>query len=659
MVEKRLVFAGAHSLKKLEKAADPSAVLRYQNHNNASSYRADIDGLRTLAVIPVVLYHLGTPFVSGGYVGVDVFFVISGFLITGIINRELQSKSFSIIRFYERRFRRILPALFFVIAIVAIASWFILLPQDFEDFGESVVATALFASNLLFWHQTNYFDAAVDTKPLIHTWSLALEEQYYLLFPPLLAGLWRWASHKVVITLLMITIGSFVVCCVGVAQGWSAAYYLLPFRAWELLIGSMLALVAVPTIPSRWLREAIGIIGLACIVGPALLLTSESPFPGYNALLPVLGSALLLGLGARPSETPTLATRILSLRLFVWIGLISYSLYLWHWPVIVLTKYVTLGQMTAPIMVVVFVSCLMLAWASWRFVERPFRNKSVKGSTIFAFSAFVTATASVAGGVLVSMEGVRSRFPEVAQIEKGILAQRAADKKAQCMIGENGLPWRGPEYCFVTRGSGTRILLWGDSHANHFVQALRELNGSVKGTILAYGMTACTPILDLPSTRRPNCIPAKNRVLELVREHRIQRVIISGYWSAAPQSIATDQAPSLADTVRRLKALGVDVAIIGDSPVFYLKEPVFLYARALAAGSAVAPLYIPTRNDPLINSQIRRIVGNKNFFDPLSVLCKKSECLALDKGEPLFVDDHHLSRFGAKRLLVAMGSMLD
>lgn len=587
-----------------------------------------------------------------------MFFVISGFLITGIISRELQSKTFSIIRFYERRFRRILPALFFVIAVTAIASWFILLPQEFEDFGKSVVATALFGSNLLFWHETNYFDAAVDTKPLIHTWSLALEEQYYLIFPPLLVVLWRWASHRILISLLIMAIGSFGACCFGVAQGWSAAYYLLPFRAWELLVGSMLALVAVPAIPSRWLREAIGIIALACIVGPALLLTSESPFPGYNALLPVVGTSLLLGLGVRPLETPTLATRVLSLRPFVWIGLISYSLYLWHWPVIVLTKYVTLGQLTVPIMTAVFVSCLMLAWASWRFVERPFRNKAVKGSTIFAFSAFVTATACVAGGVLVSMEGVRSRFPEVAQVEKRILAQRAADKQAQCMIGEEGLPWRGPEYCFVTRGPGTRILLWGDSHANHFVQALRQLNGSVKGSILAYGMTACTPILDLPSARRPNCISAKNRVLELVREHRIQRVIISGYWSAAPQNLVSDQAPSLTETVKRLKALGVDVAIIGDSPAFYLKEPVFLYARALAAGRAKAPLYISMRNDPLINLQIRRIVGDKNFFDPIAVLCRRSECLALDKGEPLFVDDHHLSRFGATRLLVAMGSML-
>ena len=247
-------------------------------------YRSDIDGLRTLAVLPVILFHLDIGIFTGGYVGVDVFFVISGYLITSIIARELTAGNFSVLRFYERRFRRILPALCFVVLACLIAGLIVLSPHDLSEMGRSVAATALFSSNFLFWNQAGYFDAATELKPLIHTWSLAVEEQFYIVFPLLLGLLWKRASRHVVLVLSAILVVSLALSVIGVAQAWSAAYFLLPYRAWELLIGSLLAVAALPQARSRWLQEALGTLGLLGIVLPAILLEAGSPFPGINAV---------------------------------------------------------------------------------------------------------------------------------------------------------------------------------------------------------------------------------------------------------------------------------------------------------------------------------------------------------------------------------------
>ncbi len=621
-------------------------------------YRSDIDGLRTLAVLPVILFHLDIGIFTGGYVGVDVFFVISGYLITSIIARELTAGNFSVLRFYERRFRRILPALCFVVLACLIAGLIVLSPHDLSEMGRSVAATALFSSNFLFWNQAGYFDAATELKPLIHTWSLAVEEQFYIVFPLLLGLLWKRASRHVVWILSAILVVSLALSVIGVAQAWSAAYFLLPFRAWELLVGSLLAVAALPQARSRWLQEALGTLGLLGIVLPAILLEAGSPFPGINAVPPVLGAALLIHVGA--GGTRSVATRLLSLRPIVLIGLLSYSLYLWHWPLIVFARFLTLSDITPRMAVTLLALTFLMSWISWRFVERPFRTGLLTGQrALLTASVVAIGLTAAAGAALVVGKGVPSRFPELAGIERRVLVQRAEDRKASCVIGEAGNPWPGVDACTVARGPGTRILLWGDSHANHFVRALRQTDAQTQGNIIVYGMTACVPILGVPSPKRPNCVASKERIFDLIRENHIQRVLIAGLWQPRADRVTGTGQQTLANTVRRLRDADVEVVVIGDTPSLPIADPLLLYPRLLRNGTPQAPLYITVRNDPGFNRRMADAIRPTPVFDPMPLLCRNGECMVIDRGEPLFVDENHLSRLGARRVLAGMGRLLD
>lgn len=290
-----------------------------------ATYRPDIDGLRAVAVLGVILYHFEVWPFSGGFVGVDVFFVISGYLITGIIANDLQADRFSILTFYQRRVRRILPALVACVAATSVAGLFILLPNELQDLGQSLIATALFASNIYFWSQSGYFAPAADTQPLLHTWSLAVEEQFYIAFPLILAAVWRWNRRALVPTLLVLALLSLGVSAYQVQQAPQAAFYLSIGRGWELLVGSLIALCRshLDKVPATcaWL-------GLAAIVASLVGYNEQMPFPGLAALLPCLGAAAII-----VSAPGTMVGNFLSSSPMRGIGLISYSLYLWHWPI--------------------------------------------------------------------------------------------------------------------------------------------------------------------------------------------------------------------------------------------------------------------------------------------------------------------------------------
>ncbi len=347
----------------------PCRTLRFPNAP-ACLTRADIDGLRALAVVPVVLYHFHVAPFGGGYVGVDVFFVISGFLITGLIHAEMRSGEYSLAAFYERRARRILPALFAVVAAAAVAALFLLFPADLRRFGESVAATALFVSNFDFWQQSGYFDAGAEAKPLLHTWSLAVEEQFYLLFP-LLLGLFRSAGRRGLLLLAGgLALASFGFGLWAVRAYPAMAFYLAPARVWELMLGAILALAEVPR-PPRWIAEALSLLGLALLAVAVFAFSPDTPMPGANALLPCLGAALLIYANGAGD---TLAARGLSLRPMVFAGLISYSLYLWHWPVFVFARYLRVAPLGAAETLALIALSVGLAVLSWRFVERPFRD---------------------------------------------------------------------------------------------------------------------------------------------------------------------------------------------------------------------------------------------------------------------------------------------
>ncbi|MEZ5665623.1 MAG: acyltransferase family protein [Burkholderiaceae bacterium] len=378
------------------------------------AYRREIDGLRTVAVLPVVLFHAGVPGFGGGFVGVDVFFVISGYLITQILLNDIGSQSLSLARFYARRARRILPALFLVMAACLPAAWLILLPTDLADFGASVLATALFGSNLLFALRDGYFDSAAELNPMLHTWSLSVEEQFYLFFPALLWWLSRGSlRHWRTAAIATLALGSLLLASVQAAQASTAVFFLPHARAWELAIGSLIALYAGRGLRldphPRW-RSVLAFLGLLAILGSVVFYDEQTPFPGLFALAPTLGAALVI-LYASPRDP---VGRLLGTRPAVGIGLISYSLYLWHQPVFAFYRHVELEPSGGLAWALLIAGCVGLAFLSWRFVETPARHGarhlSIRRVLVLALAG--SAVFTLAGWVLYAGAGFPARVAQ-------------------------------------------------------------------------------------------------------------------------------------------------------------------------------------------------------------------------------------------------------
>jgi peptidoglycan/LPS O-acetylase OafA/YrhL len=350
-------------------------------------YRADIDGLRAIAVLAVLLFHTDVPGFTGGFVGVDVFFVISGYLITSIILKEIKAEQFSIARFYERRIRRIFPALFPVISFVLVVGAYLFDANAFKDLGQSIAATTLFSSNILFWRESGYFAAPSLQKPLLHTWSLAVEEQFYIFFPLSLMAIHRYLKGKYFVWLVIAFILSLVASIYGVVYHPAATFYLVPTRAWELMVGSILALGVLPDLSKNWQRNALTISGLALILYSIVAYTEATPFPGIAALAPVMGSGLIIYSGKGGSHQ---AQKLFTARPLVFIGLISYSLYLWHWPLVAFTKYLLFRPFNGVDSAAIILASVLIASFSWKFIEQPFRGKQMlfpERKKLFAFLA--------------------------------------------------------------------------------------------------------------------------------------------------------------------------------------------------------------------------------------------------------------------------------
>lgn len=362
-------------------------------------YRAEVDGLRALAVIPVILFHAGFNSFSGGFVGVDVFFVISGYLITSIILTELESNKFSILNFYERRARRILPVLFFVMLVCIPFAWLWLMPLDLKDFFQSIIAVATFSSNILFWLESDYFDTAAELKPLLHTWSLAVEEQYYIFFPLFLMFLWGQGKRVIISALLVIFLLSLSLAQWAAFNAPTANFYLLPTRGWELLIG-VFAAFYLNQQTAKWmlpkLNNLLSSLGLLLIFISVFIFDSSIPFPSVYALVPTIGTVLIIVF----AQEGTWVQRFLSNKLFVGVGLISYSAYLWHQPIFAFVKYRSFTEPSHGLMLLLCIAVVLLSYLSWRFVEIPFRNKQAYSRRfIFASGGVLTALFVVAAGV--------------------------------------------------------------------------------------------------------------------------------------------------------------------------------------------------------------------------------------------------------------------
>lgn len=645
-------------------------------------YRPDIDGLRAVAIIPVVLFHAHAAGFRGGFVGVDVFFVISGFLITGLIRHEIDRGTFTIAAFYERRIRRILPALFAMLLVTSVFSAWLLLPEDLADFGKSLVATSLFASNFVFWQESGYFGPAAETRPLLHTWSLAVEEQFYILFPLFLAYVAARRNRPYVAATTWVVALSFMLSLLGVAFAQDAAFYLAPSRAWELGIGALLALGVVPPSHRPRMRNLAGIAGATAIGFSVVAFSSATPFPGTAALLPCVGAAAIIWAG---SGGHNVIGDALSWRPFVLIGLVSYSLYLWHWPLLALGRYYAVDELTPLQTTVAVGAATLVAFISWRYVERPFRGRSgiLKRRSLFAITIALTAVAVALGVGAIATAGWPTRLaPEIRQV-----LDAGADHQPRDWPCGNASPAsvRADKLCTIGDPAAVEptFMLWGDSHGRVLADAIDSAaNRGGQSGLLAV-RTGCAP---LPGTVRSDhdrghrCAEFNQAVLDrLATLTEVVDVVLVGRWALLAEGQRYGQEPgeavfltdpastersveenrrvfarNLQFAVSSLSGMGKRVWIVASVPEVGWDVTSTL-ARSLSFGRELPPA--PSRQayavrQAYVLETLRSLdaIPGVELLRPDELLCPRNACAVTDEGLPLYFDSHHLTRRGARRL---------
>jgi len=627
-------------------------------------YRPEIDGLRAVAVVPVILFHAGFGLFSGGYVGVDVFFVISGYLIAALILGELEAGTFSLATFYERRARRILPALFVVTICCIPFAWMWMLPFEFKNFSQSAMAVAVFASNMHFWREANYFNHRSDELPLLHTWSLSVEEQFYIVFPLLLLIVWRFCRNRVFVILAILTIVSFALSEYASRLYPTGNFYFLPTRAWELGVGVLCAFYHRGQLRDG--RGGLAFLGLAMIVSSVFLFDRDTPFPSRYALLPVVGTALILLF----ANAGTAAARMLSLRGAVSVGLVSYSAYLWHQPVFAFARIRLAGDPHFAVMAGLIIAVFGLAYLSWRFVERPFRDRAspmlARRSTLFGVSA-----AALASLFFVGLAGhIGNGFPQYSRgnvidptaLESRFFSNHGLDRSCDGLSSFT-------DKCETN--SSPEILLWGDSFAMHLAQAL---TADGETSIRQRTMIACSPVLGLAHVRRSaatnwprQCIDFNNEVLASLQDDASTPiVVISSIFGVLIQDAVDQQGDTiprdqktesvkraLLDLVAKIRETGRVVVLISRTPSKETDTGRCII-RTIMRGAAedacnfnISDLNEATRITQAFTNEIAKHIPVIKLED---FICGDETCDVIRDGVAIYRDKGHLSMEGSRYL---------
>jgi peptidoglycan/LPS O-acetylase OafA/YrhL len=618
-------------------------------------YRPDIDGLRAIAVLAVVAFHVSQPFLPGGYLGVDIFFVLSGFLITSIVWSDITTERFSIVRFYDRRLRRIMPAMLVLLVITTLTALALLLPAGLIGYGKSLLSTLGFVANVYFWRDTDYFSADAAEKPLLHLWSLGVEEQFYILFPLTLLLLARWWPRGALASIIALTIGSLITNVLALRVGGAApAFFLLPTRAWELGVGAALAVVSPDTAPGRGSRpvaNVIAVLGLLLLLGGLI-----HPLAGYAnvpvAVPVVIGTGLLIFAGRAPLP---LVNRLLGVRPLVFCGLISYSLYLWHWPILVFERYYMINELTAGQLIPALALMMCCAVLSWKYVERPFRSRSMSISAVRLTAGAGVAALGVGAFALIASNGVPGRLSADAAV-----VNAAVGSHYRCPMSEY-LQFGAGRACQMNLRSrdpnAAEVVLLGNSHAQMYEPVWRTILAGRGANGLLVPINSCLPTVSANLTREC-AVMAVHNLDSVTGLTRVRTVIVGMTWWHGPHALVdesgnpvdnSDNAALIAavdDLIRRLRGSGKQVILIGP-----IAEPGWdvasVYSRELAFGRPLDRLpFMPAeqfnRHFATVMSHFDAL-SDIHFVRPDRIQCDAKRCNFLLDGRSLFADSNHIA----------------
>lgn len=610
-------------------------------------YRSDIAGLRAVAVLPILLFHAGVNALPGGFIGVDVFFVISGFLITSIICHEMDAGVFSQIEFYRRRVARIVPALSLVLISTLIAGYFLLLPFEMRDLGKSVASAALFVSNFFFMFKADYFGGAAESKPLLHTWSLAVEEQFYIFYPIGIYIIKRWAAKMLKPALCIGVLSSLALAFLLNYIKPDAAFYLIPSRAWELGAGGLIALNFFPAIRSRFAKQVIAVGGLAAIILGCFLVTSELPFPAPWALVPVIGTVLLIAYGQG-----AITSHLLSAPPMTFIGDISYSTYLWHWPVITFYRLLTGNELDLPETVALVSVSIALAWLTYLLVERPSLKKFRNGTPLPVALGGLGVLVSVA--VLALLASINSdrfgRYPaEIGRIASYASYTETQEYKYQYFDRDQCLEAsrnNGASTCLRYSADKRNVLIFGDSHATQYWRAFSEkyaddnvMKASTSGcrpTVHTYGLEKCTEMVNFV-------------LAQLLRDPApVQSVVLAGRWRL-------EDVPLAAETARKLMRAGIKVTVIGPMVEYDGEFPLILARAQLQGVEPGDAMRIQKRK--VVEAALRPAIEatGATYVSAQDIECPLGRCVLLaDDRSPMHFDYGHLTLGGARYMVARM-----
>ena len=641
----------------------------------AGRHLPHVDGLRALAVLVVLAFHAAVPGVGGGYAGVDVFFVISGFVITRLIARQQADGTFRLAHFWARRVRRLLPAYAPVLLFVLAAAWWVYMPGDLVRAGRATAAVSVFASNFLFWQESGYFSAQAEVKPLLHTWSLAVEEQFYLLYPLLLPLLLRARRAWTPAVLVGAAALSLAAASVMLRIDAAAAFYLLPTRAWELLAGAALVFVPAPVALTPAMRGALSAAGVAAMLAAVVLYDAATPFPGVAALLPCGGAMLAIWAGQGGDAVTRALFGNAPAQFF---GRISYGLYLWHWPLLAVWRYVHFGALDWRAGVPLLAVATLLAWISYHLVEQPFREGRARRVPAWGIVLAVSGTGLAAGALLIVGGGFPQRLPAPA---RAILAVQRLDRQPGCMSGRPAYRAPGDSCRYGAAGVAADTAVWGDSHAHALVDTLGRRMGAQGRAARFLGTFACPPVDKVARANVIDTCAAYNAqaLAWLVRTPAIRHVVLmarhpayllgpTSAWGPSEGSnetairllplpgvpdapLAAGYLARLDRTVTGLRAAGKQVTLVLPVPEVAYSVPEVLALKSLR-GEAVAfdrPRAMYAARAGAIRQALRAIARARGaaIADPAAFLCDARVCRTADAGRPLYYDDDHLSPLAA------------